>query len=1161
VQLPLNFQLIGIVYGCIKRKAKRRGVNMVTWCRDEPVVNPIRLDRGFLCLVLAGWDEKEKKWMRILKPLSARAAFGMRTDDSGRTVHLRARHRLWAALAVIVALLVVWLPRASEPASAAGIWSFTSQPMPDARQQAMAVLLTNGKILVAGGFNATGVLNSAALFDSSNGSWTPAASMSHPRAAGTATVLTVGSDAGDVLVVGGYDGQLDRNDAELYNPSTNMWTEISSSMKSGRSHHTATVLGDGTGRVLIAGGLASNTQLAQPDELYVPSTRNFTSTGKQITSRYDHTATLLSTGQVLLAGGYTSTGANPTPTALAELYDPTVGKFDTTGSMRTPRAGHTASLLNDNARSVLVAGGVQDTGKTPTAAAELYNPSTGTWSPTGSMSGARAYHTASLLNDNSVLVAGGVQDASNAPTATAELYSPSSGTWSSTGSMNVARAYHTGTLLSNGSFMVAGGQNLSSSEIYIPANCTTCGGGATATPVPSPSPTATPTPLTVSSTAPGSGSLAVLTTNSVTITFSRILNASTVTTYPASSSPSVFLTQQGSATPVPATVSVSGTSVTLAPVGGLALATTYTLTVKSGSSGVQDTVGTTLTSDYTSTFTTSLMDCGQPAGTTALVSSAGDGIPDYCKINGAHVQTCSTCLKQFINLPAMGANPNHKDIFVQEDWMQGTDPSGASHNQQLSSTAIQKVVTAFNNASQVTNLDGTTGIHLHVDAGPNSACAPGGYWTCTINGTATTTWSSLSAAGSIAFQFGLGSLLADGNYDWGPFQQIKDSTAPSGQTLSFTKSGRQPFFHFMIAGYNYGGTASSGNSRGIPTSDFLVTLGSFFNGVGTVNQQAGTFMHELGHNLGLHHGGAPNDDNNFKSNYLSIMNYMFQMSGLTKNGVSGNFDYSELGGPLPTLNESALSESLGLGSAATGYGTSHYCSSSKSYVSVSNAAGPIDWNCNGTIDPGTVAYDIDGDNPSQTTPSSTLAPYDDWPNLVYNGGLIGHGNQVTLPPEAPPDMHTPDVFQQIAMPVPVDVDPGQCPNPISASHSPATFDVSIVSAPASGDTPAFDATQVDPSTVKVESVSPLTSPAPRIDDEAAPYSPYIGKPLQANACTTVKDGIPDLTFTFSAGSVLQALGTVTVGDVRILHLTGNLKGSNGNPGQAIQGEDVVVISK
>ena len=238
------------------------------------------------------------------------------------------------------------------------------------------------------------------------------------------------------------------------------------SLTTGRDHHTATLLNNGT--VLIAGGLDSTGYVSTSAEVYSPTTGTLSPTGSLNTARWYHTATLLNNGMVLMAGGSNEIG---NALASAELYNPATGTFSyTTGSPNTGRAGHTATLLNNG--MVLMAGG-GNSSSGALASAELYNPTTGTFAPTGSLNTARDTPKATLLNNGMVLIAGGYTISPTAGLASAELYNPATGAFTATGSLNTTRNQHTATLLNNGMVLMAGGYGaggyLASAELYDPA--------------------------------------------------------------------------------------------------------------------------------------------------------------------------------------------------------------------------------------------------------------------------------------------------------------------------------------------------------------------------------------------------------------------------------------------------------------------------------------------------------------------------------------------------------------------------------------------------------------------------------------------------------------------------------------------------------------------
>jgi N-acetylneuraminic acid mutarotase len=227
-------------------------------------------------------------------------------------------------------------------------------------------------------------------------------------------------------------------------------------MNAARVGHTATLLANG--KVLVAGGENSSAGLTSA-ELYNPATGKWTFTGSMATGRYAHTAVLLSTGQVLVAGGIVSTNIQgvPTYTASAELYNPSTGKWSATGSMAAPRFAQGTALLQSG--QVLVAGGYNANGIL--ASAELYEPSTGAWTSTVSLNFARSTH-ATLLQSGQVLMAGG-----SLTSNTAELYS--NGAWTLTSTMRFGHPSTSAALLSNGDVVVFGGHLASySGEFYDP---------------------------------------------------------------------------------------------------------------------------------------------------------------------------------------------------------------------------------------------------------------------------------------------------------------------------------------------------------------------------------------------------------------------------------------------------------------------------------------------------------------------------------------------------------------------------------------------------------------------------------------------------------------------------------------------------------------------
>jgi len=410
------------------------------------------------------------------EPASLGAVLDRLPDRAGRA------HRPWpalpglvrfaalAAVAILVAA-VVGLPRIMPRPAATLVTPGTFVPtgsMTSPRQLAFGVLLHDGRVLIAGGWNdGTGLLTTAELYDPATGTFSPTGSMSttHPR---TGVLLSDGR----VLFAGGGDHTGFLASAELYDPATGKFIPTGS-MSVARWGQTATLLPDG--RVLIVGGETQDSTALASAELYDPATGKFSPTGSMAVARTEQSAALLPNGLVLVAGGVTNAavgGADPAahyaPLTSAELYDPATGKFSPNGSMTTFRRDPTTTLLSDG--RVLIAGGSSwpDPGKADSvavASADVYDPATGRFSR---LPGSMVWGQPVVLSDGRVLIVG-----SSGASAPAELYNPRTGTISPTGSMSTVRSGPTAVLLPDGRVLVAGGFGagnvvFASAELYQP---------------------------------------------------------------------------------------------------------------------------------------------------------------------------------------------------------------------------------------------------------------------------------------------------------------------------------------------------------------------------------------------------------------------------------------------------------------------------------------------------------------------------------------------------------------------------------------------------------------------------------------------------------------------------------------------------------------------
>ena len=329
-----------------------------------------------------------------------------------------------------------------------------------------ATSLADHRVLLAGTTGSSGA--TATLYTPATRVFaaTPGA-MNYRRQFHTATTLSDGR----VLMVGGLDPQtgLALNSAEIFDPTAGTFTPVGGTLITGRFYHTATRLTDG--RVLIAGGeIGWNNQIAST-EIFDPNTGAFSAGPAMHATRAEHTATTLSSGDILIVGGFGSSG----PTTRAERYVPGIGPGSfvlTAGQPSIDRASHSATLLSTN--QVLLAGGWSD-GAT-TATAELYNGGVDGFVSTGNLITKGAHHAAVRLTGADVLIAGG-DDESGDSLARIELYDTVSGTFRPGNFMTVPRMNLTATLMNNGLVLLAGGgggstSTWSSADRFDPAAVT-----------------------------------------------------------------------------------------------------------------------------------------------------------------------------------------------------------------------------------------------------------------------------------------------------------------------------------------------------------------------------------------------------------------------------------------------------------------------------------------------------------------------------------------------------------------------------------------------------------------------------------------------------------------------------------------------------------------
>lgn len=372
----------------------------------------------------------------------------------------------------------------------------------------------------------------------------------------------------------------------------------------------------------------------------------------------------------------------------------------------------------------------------------------------------------------------------------------------------------------------------------------------------------------------------------------------------------------------------------------------------------------------------------------------GDGLPDRWETDGrVFCRTPGHC--EVIDLKSLGANPAIKDVFVEIDSMRASstfDPVPIAD-------AIAAIVDAFARAP-VDEIEGQPGgyhgIRLHVDYGPTAPLTWSHPLTATENVSIPLLWGDKSRADRIeAKEF----ISFDGCVGI-PDEQVwigLQSTKRDNFELS-----RSEIFHYGLFAHMFHNCGElqgiSGASSNLPgsyfthgASDFVVTFGhkrwrtAIFS---PTDRQAGTFMHELGHNFGLTHSGNEDDNITHKPNHLSVMNYLYQLGGLVVNGESPRFNYVHE--PLSALNEVVLDEFEGLqrlnGLDYHG-GARHFCANG-SLITVTTAI-TVNWNCNSNGMEANVRANINKDNDIEGDHAYTvLSVESEWDKLVFTGGHL-----------------------------------------------------------------------------------------------------------------------------------------------------------------------------
>lgn len=343
--------------------------------------------------------------------------------------------------------------------------NFTPVTPPDGYDYHTASLLNDGSVLIVGGKGFKEAVHRQAIrYVPSTNSYQADANLSLARIEHAALRLA----SGKVVVAGGWDPTAPGTpfdpvykSTEIYDPETRSFS-AGPDMTFPRRDHIATQLQDG--RFLITGGLGlrgSGFGANPGTEIYDPVANTFVASGRMSSGRWLHTATLLADGRVLIVGGRDNNCPDGSTCrvyslASAEIFDPITGTFTPTGSLNISRWGHSATLL-PNGRVLILGGESTDLENTDrTGVAEVYDPAIGQFTPWTSLGEGRGFHTVTALNNGKLLVAGGFR-ATVIATSSTEYFDPTTGAVTAGPNMYEFHARHTATKLSNGEVFIFGG--------------------------------------------------------------------------------------------------------------------------------------------------------------------------------------------------------------------------------------------------------------------------------------------------------------------------------------------------------------------------------------------------------------------------------------------------------------------------------------------------------------------------------------------------------------------------------------------------------------------------------------------------------------------------------------------------------------------------------